>query len=122
MIVSGADVEGNIINEEFAVSRFGVKNGKSNPSLKAGYYTVTQYRKMSSGIMGFQIGETPYFFHKQYGVDTNFGCFTLKGSSWDNFLITIDRLGWDSNFVNVAKSGIIKVNVISAPIPKINWK
>jgi RHS repeat-associated protein len=122
MIVSGTDIDGNIIEEEFAVSRFGVKNGKINPSLKAGSYTVTEFKQMTSGVMGFQIGKTPYFFHKQYGLDTNWGCLTIKGASWNNFLIAIEKLGWDSNLQNTARSGVIKVNVNSAPTPIINWR
>ena len=122
MIVSGNDVDGNLISEEFSVSRFGVKNGKLNPPLKAGNYTVTEYKKMSSNIMGFRIGSTPYFFHKQYGLDSNFGSLTIKGTNWLKFLATIEILGHDSNLSNTAKAGIINVNVNPAPNPIIKWK
>ena len=121
MIVIGFDINGNLISRYFEVSRFGVKDGVTNPPLKTGNHTVTNYIKMSSGIYGFQINNGKYFIHKQYGNDTNFGCITLKGNSWNRFLETIETLGWNSDISDTAQSRFIKINVIATPYPIILW-
>ena len=124
MLVEGYDIEGNPINEEFAVSRFGVKNGKVQ-SLEAGYYTISEYKKMSTGIMGFRI-KGPYFFHLQSNkcCDTNFGCLAIsKGiSEWIRFEKTIAKAGWNLPLEYIASNALINVNIMHVQQPNIKFK
>ena len=124
MTVSGYDFDGNPIFEEFEVVRFGVKNGKVQ-TLSAGNYTISEYKKMESGVMGFKING-PYYFHLlgRYNPNSNWGCLAIKGGQpmWDHFVATLSSAGWNSNMYDLASSRIINVNIQYAPTPIVKLK
>ena len=113
---------GNAISKEFAASRFGVRNGKLNPPLKQGTYTA-KWGKMTTGLPGFKIGETPYFFHEHWGSsDRNYGCLAMMSGVWSDFKNFVTQVGWATNVSNLKNTAILNVHVQSTNTPIIKWK
>lgn len=110
MTVTGTDVLGNEVNENFKVSRIGIKNGKVQ-SLKPGNYKLTDFRRMSCGLMGFAINGGPYFIHAQTStMDNNWGCITMDKQQWIQFKTVISNTFFDSSLTH---QQIVKSNIIN---------